>query len=35
MEGSDALFGITMEEAGVSHMVSMRLAAPDEPQPVG
>ena len=35
MEASDALFGITMEEAGVSHMVSMRLAAPDEPQPVG
>ena len=35
MEGSDALFGITMEEAGVSHMVSMRLATPDEPQPVG
>ena len=38
MEASDALFGITMEEAGVSHMVSMRLATPgalDEPQPVG
>ena len=38
MEASDALFGVTMEEGGVSQMVSMRLADPDamvEPQPVG
>ncbi|HKV43206.1 MAG TPA: AAA family ATPase, partial [bacterium] len=38
MEASDALFGVTMEEPGVSHMVSVRLVESDplgEPQPVG
>jgi chromosome segregation protein len=38
MEASDALFGVTMEESGVSRMVSVRLVAseePGEPQPVG
>jgi chromosome segregation protein len=38
MEASDALFGVTMEEGGVSQMVSMRLVDPEsagEPQPVG
>jgi chromosome segregation protein len=38
MEASDALFGVTMEESGVSQLVSMRLAEsapPVEPQPVG
>jgi chromosome segregation protein len=39
MEASDALFGVTMEEAGVSQVVSLRLtgaaAAEAEPQPVG
>jgi chromosome segregation protein len=38
MEASDALFGVTMEEGGVSQMVSMRLADPEavaSPQPVG
>jgi chromosome segregation protein len=38
MEVSDALFGVTMEEGGVSQMVSMRLVDPEaagEPQPVG
>jgi len=38
MEASDALVGITMEEGGVSQMVSMRLVDPDTlgaPQPVG
>ena len=38
MEASDVLYGVTMEEPGVSHMISVRLVAPDEqaePQPVG
>jgi len=38
MEASDVLFGVTMEESGVSRLVSMRLVSPDqpgEPQPVG
>lgn len=38
MEASDALFGVTMEESGISQLVSMRLAEsapPVEPQPVG
>jgi len=38
MEACDVLFGVTMEEPGVSHMVSMRLADRDrlrEGQPVG
>jgi chromosome segregation protein len=38
MEASDALFGVTMEEGGISQMVSMRLTDPEavgEPQPVG
>jgi chromosome segregation protein len=38
MEASDALFGVTMEEGGVSKLVSVRLAEPapaGEPQPVG
>jgi chromosome segregation protein len=38
MEASDVLFGVTMEEGGVSRLVSMRLVASDElgePQPVG
>ena len=38
MEASDVLFGVTMEEPGVSHMVSVRLMASEQlgdPQPVG
>jgi chromosome segregation protein len=38
MEASDALFGVTMEEGGVSQMVSMRLIDPETVaplQPVG
>ncbi len=38
MEACDVLFGVTMEEPGVSHMVSMRLQDRDrlrEGQPVG
>jgi chromosome segregation protein len=38
MEACDVLFGVTMEEPGISHMVSMRLQERDglrEGQPVG
>ena len=38
MEASGALVGVTMEEGGVSQMVSMRLGDPralGEPEPVG
>jgi len=38
MESCDVLFGVTMEEPGISHMVSMRLRDHDrlrEGQPVG
>jgi chromosome segregation protein len=38
MEASGALVGVTMEEGGISQMVSMRLVDPQaasEPQPVG